>query len=168
MDRAPDAGVGWRRNLQYTLNDLGIRWLDPTQKPIHVGVEDGVSRRLRGEAKTSGDFVAVVREMKTIRCVDLRMVDICDFLIVNLDLDVHACGTYEEIFLANRQKKPIFVHIEQGKKKAPDWLYGTLPHNYFHSTWEELYAHIRAVATDPTFQDTTGRWYFFNWMGSDK
>jgi hypothetical protein len=139
--------------------------LDPTQKPIHVGVEDATSRRLRGEAKASGDFAAVAREMKPIRGVDLRMVNICDFLVVNLDLDVHACGTYEEIFLANQQEKPIFVHIEQGKTAAPDWLYGALPRNYFHSTWEKLRAHIRTVATDPDFQDTTGRWYFFDWMG---
>ena len=42
------------------------------------------------------------------------MVDICDFLVVNLDLDVHATGTYEELYWANRMKKPILVRIEQG------------------------------------------------------
>ena len=48
--------------------------------------------------------------MKTIRSVDLRLVDISDFLIVSLDLNTHPCGTYEEIFLANRQKKPIIIN----------------------------------------------------------
>ena len=33
--------------------------------------------------------------MKTIRAVDLRLVDISDFMIVNLDLNVHPCGTLE-------------------------------------------------------------------------
>ena len=47
--------------------------------------------------------------MKQIRPVDLRMVDICDFLIVNLDLEVHATGTYEELYWANRCIKPILV-----------------------------------------------------------
>jgi nucleoside 2-deoxyribosyltransferase len=165
MDRAPDAGVGWRRDIRHTLEDLRILWLDPTRKPIQVGVENDASREMRRKSKSLGNYTAVTREMKPIRCVDLRMVDICDFLVVNLDLDIHACGTYEEVFLANRQKKPIFIHVEQGKKAAPDWLYGTLPHDYFHSTWEEIYAHIRYVATDPKFNDPTRRWFFFDWMG---
>lgn len=42
--------------------------------------------------------------MKVIRSVDLRLVDISDFMIVNLDLETHPCGTLEEIFWANRQK----------------------------------------------------------------
>lgn len=166
MDRAPDAGVGWRREIRHTLVELQILWLDPTRKPIQVGVENDASRELRRQSKSLGNYTAVAREMKPIRCVDLRMVDICDFLVVNLDLDIHACGTYEEIFLANRQKKPIFVHIEQGKGAAPDWLFGTLPHDYFHTTWESLHDHIRYVATDPKFNDPTNRWFFFDWMGS--
>jgi len=58
--------------------------------------------------------------MKQIRPVDLRMVDICDFLVVNLDLQVHACGTYEELFWANRMKKPVLIRIEQGIEHTPD------------------------------------------------
>ena len=167
MDRAADAGVGWRRRIRWTLNDLGIQWLDPTRKPIDIGVEDDASRARRSEAKKGGDLDYVRDEMKPIRCVDLRMVDVCDFLVVYLDLDVHACGTYEEIFLANRQKKPVFICVEQGKYSVPDWLCAALPHCYFHSTWEDLYDHVEQVAYDPAFVDPYGRWYFFNWTGCD-
>lgn len=168
MDRAPDAGVGWRSDLRLALGDLGVLWLDPTRKPIQIGVENEESRSLRRKVKALGNYEAVAREMKPIRCVDLRMVDICDFLVVNLDLDIHACGTYEEIFLANRQKKPVFIHIEQGKRSTPDWLFATLPHSYFHSTWEGVANHIRTVATCPSYVDMTGRWYFFDWMGDNQ
>ena len=74
--------------------------------------------------------------MKEIRNVDLRMVDISDFIIANIDLDVHACGTYEEIVTANRQKKPIIVRMKQGKSHAPDWLLGMLgsSHNMIFET----------------------------------
>jgi len=167
MDRAKDAGVGWRRRIRGTLDDLGITWLDPTRKPIDIGKEDDESRALRKQAKKESNWDLIVGDMKPIRCVDLRMVDVCDFLVVYLDLDVHACGTYEEIFLANRQKKPVFICIEQGKENTPDWLFAALPNAYFHSSWEELYEHMEMVAYDPTFEDSNGRWYFFDWTGCE-
>lgn len=165
MDRALDDGIVWRQRIKEVLADLKILWLDPTNKPIDVGVEDAASRQLRRKCKAEENWDAVVAEMKEIRCVDLRMVDVCDFLVVNLDMEVHACGTYEEMFLANREKKPIFIHCEQGKRAIPDWLFGTLPHSYFHSTWEGVYEHVRRVSNDPNFVDKSGRWYFFHWMG---
>lgn len=167
MDRAADAGVGWRREIKRVLSDLDILWLDPCRKPIDIGTEDEASRRLRRQRKAAGDYAAVKLEMDPIRRVDLRMVDKSDFLVVNLDMDIHACGTYEEIFWANRMKLPVFIHCEQGKQCIPDWMFGTLPHSYFHSTWDEVYAHIRYVANSPDFNDTSGRWYFFDWMGCD-
>jgi hypothetical protein len=165
MDRAPDAGIGWRQQIKRHMKHLDILWLDPTRKPINVGVESDASRLLRRERKMAGDYDAVTAEMKPIRCVDLRMVDISDLLVVNLDLDIHACGTYEEVSLANRQKKPVFIHSEQGKGAIPDWMFAMLPHEYFHSTWPELYGHMLTVATGTEFVDTNGRWYFFDWMG---
>lgn len=165
MDRAKDAGVGWRLEAKHELGDLGIFWLDPCRKPINIGAEDDASRARRRERKLAGDYDALKIEMDPIRRVDLRMVDKADFLIVNLDMEIHACGTYEEVFWANRLKSPVFLHCEQGKQHIPDWMFGTLPHSYFHSTWAEVYAHVRRVATDPNFVDPTGRWYFFDWMG---
>ena len=87
MDRVLDGGVGWRQDLIQSLKDLKILWLDPTRKPIDIGVEDLENRALRHKAKRAGDFEFVRNQMKQIRPVDLRMVDICDFLVVNLDLD---------------------------------------------------------------------------------
>jgi uncharacterized membrane protein len=167
MDRAKDAGEGWRRDICFKLRHLGINWLDPTRKPIDIGKEDAESRKRRGENKRAGDWPALVAEMKPIRCVDLRMVDVCDFVIVYLDLDVHACGTYEEVFLANRQKKPVLFVVEQGKHAAPDWLFGAFPSEYFFSSWDELYDYLEKIAGDVTYKDTNGRWYFFNWTGTD-
>jgi len=163
MDRAADGGVGWRRMIRARCQDYGIRWLDPTRKPIDIGEESDENRQLRNEAKARGDYQMVVDAMHSIRCVDLRMVDISDWLVVNLDMDIHACGTYEEIFLANRQKKPILVHVEQGKPNAPDWLFGTIPHEHIFSTWQDMFAYLYEVAYSEV--ETFGRWYFFDWTG---
>jgi hypothetical protein len=166
MDRADDGGIGWRAELQRQLVDLKIFWLDPTNKPIDIGIEDLASRDKRRHEKQIGDFDSVVSEMKPIRCVDLRMVDISDFLIVNLDMTVHATGTYEEVFLANREKKPIIVRVEQGKEECPDWLFGTIPHEMIFSTWPEVYNYLSHVAFDPNV-NTFGRWFFFNFTGDN-
>jgi hypothetical protein len=99
--------------------------------------------------------------MKTIRAVDLRLVDISDFLIVNLDLNTHPCGTLEEMFLANRSKKPVVVHMEQGKKNTPDWLFGALPHSMFFSTWDEVRSYLSHIDAD-RYINHENRWRFFN------
>ena len=166
MDRVADGGVGWRRHIINELRDLKIHWLDPTNKPIDIGVEDAASRVARHDEKQRGNYAAVAAEINPIRCVDLRMVDISDFLIVNIDLDVHACGTLEEVFLANRQKKPILVNVVQGKNNAPDWLFGALPSQFIFGGWDDLTDYIRHIAHDPVIE-TLSRWYFFNWMGED-
>lgn len=165
MDRAADDGVGWRRAIRNTMAGRGILWLDPTRKPIDIGVEDDASRQRRRKAKAEGNLQAVVNEMKPIRRVDLRMVDVSDFLVVNLDMDVHACGTYEEIFWGNRQKKPILVHVEQGLRYVPDWMFGTLPLEYFFNTWEDLHKYLYMVDSDKNWKCDDGRWYFFDWTG---
>jgi len=166
MDRVADAGVEWRRRLRQKHDDLNIVWLDPTDKPIDIGVEDDESRARRREAKAHGRFDEVTREIYPIRRVDLRMVDISDWLAVNIDLDVHATGTYEEVFLANRQKKPILARVEQGKRNAPDWLFATIPHQLIFDDWEAIGDYIGHIAHDPVIE-TLGRWVFFDFHGEN-
>lgn len=161
MDRVADGGETWRVSLQKDLADLGVFWLDPTHKPIDIGIEDATMRAEIKDLKQIGLYDEVSPPVKVIRAVDLRMVDISDFLVVNLDLEIHACGTYEELFLANRQKKPIIIHVEQGKENAPNWLFGTLPHEMIFSTWDEVKGYLRHVAKDSTIQHFN-RWMFFN------
>lgn len=165
MDRVKDGGEGWRKNTRKVNDHQGIIWLDPTRKPIDIGTEDMASRARRRKYKASGKLYAVTKEIKPIRHVDLRMVDISDFLVVNLDMDIHACGTYEEIFLANRQKKPILIHVEQGRNAVPDWLLGTVPEEHIFDSWSDLHDYMDKVNSDPDWCDHYGRWYFFDWTG---
>ncbi len=162
MDRVADGGVGWRVEIGGWLRTRGVIVLDPCDKPIDIGIEDAENRTLRRQKKLEGDFDYVAHDMKIIRCVDLRMVDLADFLIVNLDMDVHACGTYEELFLANREKKPVIVRCEQGKAHAPDWLLGTIPHQFIFSNWEEVSAYLHHIDGAPEV-DAMRRWMFFRY-----
>jgi hypothetical protein len=126
-----------------------------------VGKEDAETHKYKLKLKADKNYDELSKLMKTIRSVDLRLVDISDFLIVNLDLDVHPCGTYEELFLANRSKKPVVIHIEQGKNKTPDWLFGTIPHEMIFSTWVELQNYLKYIDTNSEIEHYN-RWRFFN------
>jgi nucleoside 2-deoxyribosyltransferase len=161
MDRVADRGNGWRDNITPFLENMGVVVFNPIKKPTVIGKEDAETHRYKLQLKSEKNYDELSKLMKTIRSVDLRLVDISDFLIVNLDLDVHPCGTYEEIFLANRSKKPVIVHMEQGKGNAPDWLFGTIPHQMIFSTWDELKNYLQYINSNSQIEHHN-RWRFFN------
>ena len=161
MDRVPDRGTTWRDSITPFLQNLGIEVFNPISKPSNIGLEDCDVHTIKAKLKAKENYDELSSMMKTIRAVDLRLVDISDFLIVNMNLDIHPCGTYEEIFWANRQKKPIIIHMEQGKKYAPDWLFGTIPHQTIFSTWDEIKDYLVHIDSSENI-DTHKRWYFFN------
>ena len=161
MDRVADRGATWRDNITPFLNDIGVVVFNPIIKPTDIGLEDQDSHTIKTKLKQQHRYDELSSMMKTIRSVDLRLVDISDFLIVNLDLNVHPCGTLEEIFLANRQKKPIIIHMVQGKDQTPDWLFGTIPHQMIFSNWDDIKSYLIHINNSENI-DTYKRWYFFN------
>ena len=161
MDRVKDRGQGWREQISPFLESLGIVVFNPITKPTDMGLEDSDTHTIKSKLKASKRYDELSSMMKVIRSVDLRLVDISDFLIVNLDLNVHPCGTYEEIFWGNRQKKPILIHMNQGKEQAPDWLFGTIPHQMIYSSWNDMKTYLEHINTSENI-NTYNRWYFFN------
>jgi hypothetical protein len=141
---------------------LGIVVLDPTDKPIDIGGETPEDREHRRILKDLGKYDEFSQIMKLLRVVDLRMVDTSDFLIMNIDIDVHACGTYEEESWANRLKNPILTHCEQGRRQCPDWLFGTFPYQHMFSRWDRMCEYLWHVHTADEV-DSYKRWMFFNY-----
>jgi nucleoside 2-deoxyribosyltransferase len=160
IDRCPNGGVHWRENMMPFLKDLGTIVFDPTKKPIEIGSEDIESRHYRLKLRQSGKFEELSKEMRKISNVDLRMIDICDFLIVHLDLEIYPAGTVWEMVIANLQKKPILLHFEQGVENIPDWYFARLPYQEFFSYWKDLCRYL--VTIDSGHIDPGKRWYFFD------
>lgn len=161
IDRVADKGVGWRTEITPFLIKMGVIVLDPLKKTCDIGLENDSVHELKKIYKANGEYDKLTKIMKEIRNTDLRMVDISDFLIVNINIDHHACGTYEEMSLANRSKKPILIHVEQGKEHTPDWLFGKIPHQWFFSNWQDIKNYLKSVNSDE-FIETYNRWKFFN------
>jgi hypothetical protein len=49
----------------------------------------------------------------------------------------------------------------QGKQSAPDWLFGTIPHQMIFSSWENIKNYLLQIHNDSQIE-TYNRWYFFN------
>ena len=163
MDRVTDGGVGWRDKASEFLKELGVVLFNPCLKHeiLDQGREDIENRERRKNLKIAKNYDAIAADVKEIRSTDLRMVDVCDFMVVNIDTNIHACGSYEEITTANRQKKPILIHLEQGKTGTPDWLFGMIPHQHIFSDWSCLYDYLAEVNSSKEAK-TYNRWVFFN------
>ena len=162
MDRVPDGGIGWRDTITPSLKEKGIVVLNPCNKPVDVGVEDGKTRLVIDKYKNDGEFKKIREKYAVIRTLDLRCVDISDFIIASIDVDVHACGTYEEITLANSQKKPVLVLCQQGKEYAPNWLFFMLPHQHIFGSMEDLISYLNHVDTYEDEIEHHKRWLFFD------
>lgn len=161
IDRAPDDGRHWRQSITPKLLDRGIVVFDPLEKPCQDAPEDPESRAVRRGWKSEGDYNRFSSWMKKIVAIDMRLVNTCDFVIAYLDLDVHTCGTYDEIVRANDQKKPVLVWCKQGRAAVPDWLFGKLPHElFFDSMWDVL-AYLDRIAFADEPPPHLNRWIFF-------
>lgn len=159
MEYCPDFGADWRKKVRSDLSDLGLVFLDPTDKPIDVLDEKTLIQNIK-VGRATEDYDSIARDVKLIRHIDLRMCDMADVLIVNIDLTIPTCGTWEELFTANRAKKPILVRIVQGKASGPAWLFGTIPHQHIFSAWKEIYDYLNLVDSSDGTPDFN-RWLFF-------
>lgn len=161
MDRVPDGGVQWRDYITPLLKEMHINVLNPCKKEIENVTEDLNTREEIEHYKKTGQFDKIRQKFGHIRNADLRCVDVSDFIIAQIDMNVHMCGSYEEITTANRQKKPILVWCKQGKHVAPNWLFFMIPHEHIFSSSDDLMLYLWKVNRSSETSHYK-RWFFFN------
>lgn len=124
IDDASDDGVRWRTELIALCDSygIGLKYFNPTNKPKSLQCEIGLEKNIIKQYLVQEEWSKAQEFMKKIRHEDLTMVDKSDFLIAYVDKDSHMCGTYDEMFTAEDQSKPIFTIVKQGKKNIPAWL----------------------------------------------
>lgn len=165
IDKCGNYGRAWRDDLTPFLKSYGMYVLDPKKKPVKCDLdaagEDDESIKRRAKLVEDGSYDELSKKMKIIRNIDLRLVDKSDFLIVNYDTSVPMCGTMEEIFWANREKKPIILMCPQGKKTISPWLFAALKHELFFESWNEVKNYLSHMHLAEEVDDLGGRWVFF-------
>ena len=152
IDRCPNAGKDWRLELDNWLPDLGIKHINPHNKPFIGPQEDDGAREEINNLKKLRKFKEIREKYGHIRTVDLRCVDYASFLIARIDIDIHLTGTYEEIVTGVREKKPILCHIVQGVEHTPSWLILMLPEWSFFDSIEEIKEYLYKIDSTPAEQ----------------
>lgn len=125
MEYSNDFGTSWRKEFVEFCkkNNIKLNIIDPTNKP------DGLMKEEAGKysnLRSSENWKELADYIHQIRRDDLRCVDLSDFIVAHIDKNTHACGTYDEIFTAEDQHKPILCICKGGKKCLPGWLFDVL------------------------------------------
>ena len=166
IDFADNLGAGWRDSLTPYLEEKNVTVFNPL-KHCFWGSTDfyGVKRPLIEKLEEEGRFSELREEVKILNHWDLRTVDLSSFLIVNYDRNVHMCGTYEEIFKANLQCKPVLLVLSCKKNELSKWMYGRFPDDHMFESWEELKSYLDDIDSKPDYKFTESddkRWLFFD------
>lgn len=166
IDFAENLGADWRDSMTPFLEQKNVRVFNPL-KHTFWGTDDidSVKRPRMSKLEEEGRFSELREEMKEVNHWDLRGVDLSSFLIVNYDNSVHMCGTYEEIFKANNQCKPVLLVLSCPKNKLSKWMYGRFPPEHMFESWNELKNYLNRIDSDPNYIFTEAdkkRWLFFS------
>ena len=119
-DRATEKRCGWRVRMKQFLGSLGVRVFDPWEKPLvrglhEYGREDTTTIKHRDRwtfaptdagAKTRGELAEFFWPTMHI---DLRMVDLSDFVVAYCPTNIYSVGTVHEIVVARQQHKPVLL-----------------------------------------------------------
>jgi len=139
IDCASDLGVGWREEFieKAEQAQLGLRVMNPCAKPASCTQEIEDDIRVVEKFRENGDWEEMRQFVKGFRREDLRFTDLADFLVIKVDRETHMCGSYDELFVAERQSKPLFCIVEGGIEKLPTWLFGVFRLENIFSTVDE-------------------------------
>lgn len=141
-------GREWRSLTTEILKSHGVKVYDPYYKPFIDNVpEDENSRVEMLHWMETEQYDLVSQRMKRVRGYDLRLCDICDWFIAVIKPSVASWGSAEEITTVIREKKPLFLVIDdpKGKKATPLWLMAIMPHKYIYNTLDEVIQTVKAI-----------------------
>jgi hypothetical protein len=140
MEFVQDNGIIWRREFitSARLAGLKIDFIDPTNKPGGEELHVGEQRDYQIQLQKSGNFEKLKNYVHQYRRIDLRFVDLSDFLISVVDPKIPQWGTSNEIYVAEKQHKPIFVICEGGLYNLPRWLFDVVDLNCVFKTANEV------------------------------
>ena len=156
-----NAPHSWRDMVKADLAATGIIFFDPLKKPFMDSVNEDKEHMARlGKLREESRFDDLSKIMRKIRVEDLSLVDRSDFLIAVISAKTASWGTAEEVFWANRMKKPIYLVVSEGKQACPFWIFGTLPADQIHGNIQEVIADILQIDSGEKRIDLT-RWKIF-------
>ena len=138
IEYASDLGKGWREEFTKRSKELGLDLviINPCNKPLHLAPEVSGEYSTTTELRKNKDWAGLRKAVKIFRRQDLRFTDISDALVIYVDRNIHMCGSYDEAYTAERQRKPIFCIVKGGIAELPTWLFGVFKLEHIFPTVE--------------------------------
>ncbi len=99
------------------------------------------------ERIAAGDLEWGHKKMKEIRRRDLAMVDNSTFIVAVINTAKPTYGSIEELTLAEKSNKPVFIVIKPSLKHIPLWLLGMFKPSCFYSSLQEVQNHLIRLDT---------------------
>jgi hypothetical protein len=159
IDNAKDLGKGWRNQFIEQSRHLSMQIINPCNKPsssVHEVIGDV---RTVTKMRQEKDWVVLQKFVKQFRREDLRFTDVSDFLVVYIDPEIPSWGTPDEIYTAERQKKPCIAIVKGGIEKLPTWLFGVFRLDEVFSSIEECVHYLNQIDSGEIEMDR--RWVLF-------
>ena len=154
-------GRSWRTKIKHSLEGRNITFLDPYIKPFVKNIpEDETSRGEMLHWRETGQYDMLAQRMGAVRADDLRCIDLSDWLIAMVNPKIASWGSGEEIPTAIKEKKPLFLIVDDPKGIAacPLWFFGVLPHKYIYSSIEDAVETIKSI-DDGKIKLSSDRWH---------
>lgn len=128
MEFVADHGVEWRRKFIKMAHERGLKidFIDPTDKPGDEEQKIGEDKGYQTSLKKARNWTALRDYVQDYRRLDLRFVDLSDFLVVVVDPRVPQWGTSNEVYFAEMQHKPMFFICDGGLDNLPNWLFDVI------------------------------------------
>ena len=117
----------WRDYVKNELGSLNIIFLSPLEHMFTDDMPEDESNQLAVKTlRSNGEFDAVHQHMKKIVRKDLRLVDISDFFIFNIDTKTPTYGTIHELVLPSGHSRDIInIQISEIFSLIRLWTVGT-------------------------------------------
>jgi len=135
----------WRKEITVKLIELGFtekNIINPVDR--RLAVEHRITYFKKMELWDQLEYVGdqVIKK-------DLRYVDVTDFVIVHFFKGVETVGTWDEIFTARNQRKPVFVITPNGlDAKTSVWLLGRVGRHQIFRSIDDVIERLRAIRDD--------------------
>jgi nucleoside 2-deoxyribosyltransferase len=130
--------VGWREYATNRLRKLNIKTLSPLDTVFVNQLNETADDRERLKSlRQSEKYDEVSEYMRSVVKKDLRLIDLCDIIIVNMEVMRPTFGTMHELIIAIQQKKPVFLSVFD-KKQCPLWLFGIIKPEYIYNNIDEI------------------------------
>jgi len=184
--RADEKRSGWRVRVKAFLQSLGAVVFDPWEKPgvrgLHqYGREDATTTSVRESwtFEPTAEGAQARAEIawgfwKTMH-VDLRMVDVSDFVVAYCPTNTYSVGTPHEIVIARQQHKPVLLVSPPIELPALDRLKSHLAESADRAALDLLEELVKESPIKPNPTGAPSLWYmplvggdnFFDGFGFD-